>query len=233
MGDEPFIEVHIHYWDHSVDGLQWAWLNSGYTFRRREGSDELDAPRYTTPELLVEADGTGLVGAVHVHAADPVEDRATETACLEAVAEETGMPNGIVGGCVLGRPDPRSCYGVTPRNPIARCPGLGVRHPSRCRRDRRSDGSRGRTRTLRRAAPIPRRVRVVRDDRRQVAAGDDRAQPRLSPARTDAGGADGVVGGDEAARPPAQRGVQDLRRRRCIGSGMDAGEHPVVGRDMR
>ena len=46
MADEPFVDSHIHFWDHSVDGLQWAWLKSGYTFRRWEGSDELDAPRY-------------------------------------------------------------------------------------------------------------------------------------------------------------------------------------------
>jgi predicted TIM-barrel fold metal-dependent hydrolase len=105
MADEPFIDVHIHYWDHSVDGLEWAWLKSGYTFRRWEGSDALDAPRYTTPEFLAEAAGTDLVGAVHVHAADPVEDRAVETAWLEAVADETGIPNAIVGGCVLGRAD--------------------------------------------------------------------------------------------------------------------------------
>ena len=80
MADEPFVDTHIHFWDHSVEGLEWAWLKSGYTFRRWEGSDELDAPRYTPPEFRLEAAGTGLAAAVHVHCAHPIDDPATETA---------------------------------------------------------------------------------------------------------------------------------------------------------
>ena len=40
MADEPFIDTHIHFWDHSVEGLEWAWLKSGFTFRRWEGSGD-------------------------------------------------------------------------------------------------------------------------------------------------------------------------------------------------
>ena len=105
MADEPFVDSHIHFWDHSVDGLQWAWLKSGYTFRRWEGSDELDAPRYLPPELRTEAAGTGLAASVHVHCAHPIADPVIETKWLEAVAEEHGSPEAIVGGCLLGRPD--------------------------------------------------------------------------------------------------------------------------------
>ena len=57
-----------------MEGLEWAWLKSGYTFRRWEGSDELDAPRYTPPEFRLEAAGTGLAAAVHVHCAHPIDD---------------------------------------------------------------------------------------------------------------------------------------------------------------
>jgi predicted TIM-barrel fold metal-dependent hydrolase len=105
MADEPFVDAHIHHWDHSVPGLEWAWLKSGFTFRGWEGSDELDAPRYLTPEFQAEAAGTGLAAAVHVHCAHPIDDPVAETAWLERVADEYGMPNGIVGGCLLGRPD--------------------------------------------------------------------------------------------------------------------------------
>jgi predicted TIM-barrel fold metal-dependent hydrolase len=105
MADEPFIDTHIHFWDHSVAGLEWSWLKSGYTFRRWEGSDELDAPRYLPPELRAEAAETGLAAAVHVHCAHPIDDRVAETAWLETVADEHGMPEGIIGGCLLGRPD--------------------------------------------------------------------------------------------------------------------------------
>jgi predicted TIM-barrel fold metal-dependent hydrolase len=105
MADEPFIDTHIHFWDHSVDGLEWAWLRSGFKFRRWEGSEVLDAPRYVTPEFHAEAAGTGLVAAVHVHCAHPIADPVSETQWLEAVANEYGSPEGIVGGCLLGRPD--------------------------------------------------------------------------------------------------------------------------------
>jgi predicted TIM-barrel fold metal-dependent hydrolase len=105
MADEPFIDTHIHFWDHSVDGLEWAWLKSGFTFRRWEGSDELDAPRYSVPEFHTEAEGSALAAAVHVHCAHPIADPVRETEWLETVADEHGMPDGIVGGCILGRPD--------------------------------------------------------------------------------------------------------------------------------
>src|ERR671911_608081 len=74
MADEPFIDTHIHFWDHSIEGLEWAWLKTGFTFRRWEGSDELDAPRYTPPEFQAEAVGCELAGAVHVHCAHPIDD---------------------------------------------------------------------------------------------------------------------------------------------------------------
>jgi predicted TIM-barrel fold metal-dependent hydrolase len=40
-----------------------------------------------------------------VHAADPVEHPVLETEWLESVAEQYGMPNAIVGRCILGDPD--------------------------------------------------------------------------------------------------------------------------------
>jgi predicted TIM-barrel fold metal-dependent hydrolase len=104
MADEPFIDTHIHFWDHSVPGLEWAWLQPGYTFRKWAAVAELDAPRYSVPEYVAEAAGTGLAGCVHVQAAEPLERPVLETEWLESVADEHGMPNGIVGRCLLHRP---------------------------------------------------------------------------------------------------------------------------------
>ncbi len=104
MADEPFVDAHIHYWDKSAAGLGWAWLEPGYTFRKWTSDASIDAPRYYTPEFLAEAAGTGLVAAVHVHAADPIRPVA-ETQWLQSVAEATGWPYGIVGACDLEAPD--------------------------------------------------------------------------------------------------------------------------------
>jgi predicted TIM-barrel fold metal-dependent hydrolase len=105
MADEPFIDTHIHFWDHSVPGLDWVWLRPGFTFRKWEADPVLDAPRYSVPEYRVEAAGTGLAACVHVQAAEPLERPVLETEWLESVADEHGMPNGIVGRCLLHLPD--------------------------------------------------------------------------------------------------------------------------------
>ena len=105
MADQPFIDTHVHFWDHSVEGLEWAWLKEGYTFRRWKGSDSLDAPRYSAPEFRAESEGAGVAAIVHVHAAHPIDDPARETEWLESVAAEHGVPQAIVGACSLGDPD--------------------------------------------------------------------------------------------------------------------------------
>lgn len=104
MADEPLVDTHVHFWDKSVEGLRWAWLEPGYKFRRWESSEVLDAPRYSAPEFGAEVAGANVSAAVHVHAAAPVDDPARETEWLEAVADEHGTPDAIVGGCTLGDP---------------------------------------------------------------------------------------------------------------------------------
>ena len=105
MPDEPFVDTHAHFWDHSVEGLDWAWLKPGFTFRAWEGSADLDAPQYLPPELREEAAGAGLAGVVHVHAADMTSDPVVETAWLQSVGDQHGWPDAIVGLCALQRPD--------------------------------------------------------------------------------------------------------------------------------
>ncbi|HWM18576.1 MAG TPA: amidohydrolase family protein [Ilumatobacteraceae bacterium] len=105
MTDEPFIDTHIHFWDRSVTDLEWSWLKPGFSFRHWESSASLDVPRFSTPELLDESEGSGLAAIVHGHSADPIDDPAVETAWLESVAENHRMPDAIVGKCSLAAPD--------------------------------------------------------------------------------------------------------------------------------
>jgi predicted TIM-barrel fold metal-dependent hydrolase len=104
MADEPFVDAHIHFWDKSATGLEWAWLEPGYQFRKWTSHPSIDAPRYSTPEFLDEASATGLAGAVHVHATDPIRPVA-ETVWLQSVADATGWPHAIVGACDLEADD--------------------------------------------------------------------------------------------------------------------------------
>ena len=56
---EPFVDAHVHFWDHSVPGLRWRWLEPGFDHPRLKGTPSLDAPRYTTAEFLAETGGLG------------------------------------------------------------------------------------------------------------------------------------------------------------------------------
>jgi predicted TIM-barrel fold metal-dependent hydrolase len=125
MADEPYVDTHIHFWDKSVEGLQWAWLEPGYRFRKWTFDSVVDAPRYGPPEFRAEAAGTGLAGAVHVHCADPLPDPATETAWIDSVAAATGWPQAQVGRCDLDAADAAATIAAEAASPLFR----GVRDP--------------------------------------------------------------------------------------------------------
>ncbi|MGD9999295.1 MAG: amidohydrolase [Ilumatobacteraceae bacterium] len=102
---EDLIDTHVHFWDHSVEGLRWRWLEPGFSHRKVSGTAALDAPRYTVPEFLDESRGAGVAAMVHVQAVDEVPDLARETEWLQGLSDQHGMPNAIVGSCVVTAPD--------------------------------------------------------------------------------------------------------------------------------
>lgn len=101
----PFIDTHVHFWDHDVEGLRWRWLEPGFSHRKVTGTHVLDAPRYTVPEFKAETAGSGVAGMVHIQAVDGEGDLATETAWLQDMSEREGEPLSIVGSCAVHQPD--------------------------------------------------------------------------------------------------------------------------------
>jgi predicted TIM-barrel fold metal-dependent hydrolase len=101
VSDEPFVDAHVHFWDHSVPGLTWAWLEPRFDHPRLKGTPRLDAPRYTSPEFLAEAAGTGVVAAVHVQAAAWSDRPQRETEWLDSLAAATGWPHALIGNVRL------------------------------------------------------------------------------------------------------------------------------------
>lgn len=97
--DAGFVDTHVHFWDHSVDGLRWAWLEPGFDHPRVRSLSELDAPRYATPEFRSEVDGAGVTKVVHVQAASWGPHPVRETAWLQALGDEHGWPDAIIGNC--------------------------------------------------------------------------------------------------------------------------------------
>jgi predicted TIM-barrel fold metal-dependent hydrolase len=98
---EPFVDAHVHFWDHAVAGLGWPWLEPGFTHPRLKEMHRLDAPRYGPPELREEAGDGAPAKVVHVQCAAQTEDAALETRWLSGLADDTGWPNAIIGFCRL------------------------------------------------------------------------------------------------------------------------------------
>lgn len=100
-----FVDTHVHFWDHSVEGLHWSWLDEEFEHPRVKSLHAYDAPRYMAPELRSEAEGADVTKVVHVQAARRIPDPERETAWLEAAADDDGWPVAIVGDCRLAAPD--------------------------------------------------------------------------------------------------------------------------------
>jgi predicted TIM-barrel fold metal-dependent hydrolase len=106
VADEPLVDTHVHFWDHSVEGLHWPMFDPGWSHRKLRGVDQLDAPHYLPPLLRVEMAGVDVAALVHVEAAgSALPDPVLETRWLEDVADEHGWPDAIVGSCFFWQDD--------------------------------------------------------------------------------------------------------------------------------
>jgi predicted TIM-barrel fold metal-dependent hydrolase len=130
MADEPFVDTHIHFFDKSYAGLQWAWLEPGFSFRKWTFDEAIDSPRYGPTEFRAEAASTGLAGAVHVHCADPLPEPAVETAWIDSLAAASGWPQAQVGRCDLDAPDAAATIMAESASPLFR----GIRDPFSAKR---------------------------------------------------------------------------------------------------
>jgi predicted TIM-barrel fold metal-dependent hydrolase len=101
---DVIVDAHIHFWDHDIPGLRWAFLEPDFEHPRLGGLKHLDAPRYAVDELRADMDGCTVAKVVHVQAAQAA-DPVAETAWLEELAARRGWPDAIIGYCDLSRPD--------------------------------------------------------------------------------------------------------------------------------
>jgi predicted TIM-barrel fold metal-dependent hydrolase len=101
----PFVDAHVHFWDHSVTGLDWPWLRPGFAHPRLKGMHRLDAPRYGPPEMRAESGAAAPQKVVHVQCAAQTDDPTREAAWLETVAEASSWPNALIGFCRLRAPE--------------------------------------------------------------------------------------------------------------------------------
>jgi predicted TIM-barrel fold metal-dependent hydrolase len=101
----PFTDAHVHFWDHSLPGVRWRFLESDFDHPRLKGTQRLDAPRYSSEEFLSEAGEQAPSKLIHVQCAMATPDPIQETMWLASMAEATGFPTAIVAGCQLRQAD--------------------------------------------------------------------------------------------------------------------------------
>lgn len=105
MAELPFVDTHFHLHDMKHPELRYGWLEPNATHGFLPDTDPLKAQRYRIKDYLAEIRFSNVSKAIHVQAAVNTPDPVVETAWLQAFADETGFPQGIVAECHLAQPD--------------------------------------------------------------------------------------------------------------------------------
>lgn len=99
-----FVDAHVHYWDHGVDGIHWPYLEPGFDHPRLRGMHRLDAPRFTDRELADQAGECAPSAIVHVQSC--TESRpGLETAWIQRLADDRGAADAIIAKAFLAGPE--------------------------------------------------------------------------------------------------------------------------------
>jgi len=93
----PFVDTHVHYWDLQDPALYYAWLQPEWIHPVLGDINGIKVQRYSAREFIGETRFQDVAKVVHVQAAIGIDDPVEETKWLQAQADETGFPHGIVG----------------------------------------------------------------------------------------------------------------------------------------
>ena len=105
MAELAFVDTHFHLHDMKHPTLRYGWLEPDAVHGFLPDTDPLKAQRYRIKDYLAEIRFANVPKAIHVQAAVNTPDPVDETRWLQAFADETGYPQGIVAECHLARPD--------------------------------------------------------------------------------------------------------------------------------
>ncbi len=99
----PFVDAHVHLWD--LKRIRYPWLTPPFADDGPNGSVERIARDYGLADYRADAADWDVRGIVHVDAgADPAQ-ALDETAWLQGLADETGLPIAIVAFADLTDPN--------------------------------------------------------------------------------------------------------------------------------
>jgi len=105
MAELAFVDTHFHLHDMKHPSLRYGWLEPDAVHGFLPDTDPLKAQRYRIKDYIAEIRFANVPKAIHVQAAVGTPEPVDETAWLQAFADETGYPHGIVAECHLARTD--------------------------------------------------------------------------------------------------------------------------------
>src|SRR5579863_3393591 len=101
----PFVDTHFHLHDLKRPELRYSWLERDAVHGFLGNIDALKAQHYWIEDYLAEIRFSNVTKAIHVQAALGTPDPVNETKWLQAFADKTGFPQGIVAECHLANAD--------------------------------------------------------------------------------------------------------------------------------
>ncbi len=105
MAEIPFVDTHFHLHDMKRPELRYSWLERDAIHGFLGNIDALKAQHYWIDDYLAEIRFANVPKAIHVQAALGTPDPVNETKWLQAFADKTGYPQGIVAECHLADAD--------------------------------------------------------------------------------------------------------------------------------
>jgi predicted TIM-barrel fold metal-dependent hydrolase len=102
MRDIPFVDPHVHLWD--LKRIYYPWLTPPFSDDGPNGSVEPIARDYLLDDYLADAARWNVAGIIHVDAGADASAALDETRWLQGLADERGMPQGIVAFAALDDP---------------------------------------------------------------------------------------------------------------------------------
>jgi len=108
MAELAFVDTHFHLHDLKHGELRYGWLEPDAVHGFLPDTDPLKSQHYFIKDYIAEIRFANVPKAVHVQAAVNTPDPVAETEWLQAFADETGYPHGIIAECHLARPDAAS-----------------------------------------------------------------------------------------------------------------------------
>jgi predicted TIM-barrel fold metal-dependent hydrolase len=104
MAKLPFVDSHLHLWDLRDPELHYSWLQPGVIHPLLGSIDTIKMPLYAAEQFIAETRFANVKKAIHVQCALGIDDPVKETAWLQACADRTGIPHGIVAATSLASP---------------------------------------------------------------------------------------------------------------------------------